>query len=133
VSVFISRKTQRLYVRRSFQPVLETEITIADPDRPLGTHVFTAMERRAGDAGLRWTAVSLEGGGGAKGALDRIVVPQEAFDRIAGMVSPRSSLIVSDEEQSSETGKDTDFIVVLSGEPQGSLKTRRRGRMADVR
>lgn len=133
VSVFVSRKTQRLYVRRSFQPVLESEVTIADPDRPLGTHVFTAMDRREGDARLRWTAVSLAGADGAKEALDRIVVPPDALDRIAAMVSARSSLIVSDEEQSAETGKDTDFIVVLSGEPQGSLKSRRRGRVADVR
>ena len=35
------------------------------------------------------------------------------------MVSPRSSLIVSDEGLSSETGNGTDFVVLLSGEPQG--------------
>jgi hypothetical protein len=40
--------------------------------------------------------------------------------------SPRSSLIISDEGLSSETGRGTDFIVLLSGEPQGSLKMRRR-------
>ena len=45
VSVLISRKTQRLYVRQAFKPVLESPVTIADPDRPIGTHVFTAAER----------------------------------------------------------------------------------------
>jgi hypothetical protein len=43
------------------------------------------------------------------------------------MVPPRSSLIISDEGLSAETGKDTEFVVILSGEPQGSLKLRRRG------
>jgi hypothetical protein len=33
---------------------------------------------------------------------------------------------VSDEALSSETGNNTEFVVVLSGEPQGSLKVRRR-------
>ncbi len=47
VSVFISRKTQRLYVRQAFQPILESPVTIRDADRPIGTHVFTAMERTA--------------------------------------------------------------------------------------
>jgi hypothetical protein len=42
------------------------------------------------------------------------------------MASPRSSLIISDEEVSSETGKGTDFVVLLSGEPQGGIKMRRR-------
>src|SRR6516225_7756085 len=45
VSVLISRKTQRLYVRQAFQPILEIPITIRDPDLPIGTHVFTALER----------------------------------------------------------------------------------------
>jgi hypothetical protein len=152
VSVFISRKTQRLYVRRAFQPAWESPVTILDSDRPLGTHVFTATERSDSATSMRWSAVTLEDGhaqapvvepqsrgrGGqaveatvtdqdsAKAALDRIVIPQDALDRIAEILSPRSSLIVSDEELSMETGKDTEFVVVLSGEPQGGIKSRRR-------
>ena len=68
--------------------------------------------------------------GSAKTALDRIVIPQEALDRIAGM-APRSSLIITDEALSSETGKGTDFVVLLSGEPQGGIKMRRRGPEAE--
>jgi hypothetical protein len=64
--------------------------------------------------------------GSAKAALDRIVIPQDALDRIDGMV-PRSSLIITDEALSSETGKGTDFVVLLSGEPQGGIKIRQRG------
>jgi hypothetical protein len=152
ISVLVSRKTQRLYVRQSFEPIFESPVTIADPDRPVGTHVFTAIGRLAGDDSLRWTVVSLGGGhptgtvsstgqprvsGGrdlepmvtdpenAKAALDRIVIPQDALDRIAA-ISPRSSLIVTDEALSAETGKGTDFVVLLSGEPQGGIKSRRR-------
>jgi hypothetical protein len=155
VSIFISRKTQRLYVRRAFQPIWESPVTILDADRALGSHVFTALEQTGSDMSMRWSAVTLDdgrprasvvepqsqGGGGrgravepkgselnnAKLALDRIVIPQDVLDRIARMLSPRSSLIVSDEELSAESGKDTEFVVVLSGEPQGSLKSRRRG------
>jgi len=151
VSVLISRKTQRLYVRQAFEPTFESLVTIADPDRPIGTHIFTAVERSSGDVNLRWTVVSLGGGrppGGepygrvregsdrdvepmptdpdsAKAALDRVVIPQEVLDRIAG-IAPRSSLIVTDEPLSSETGKGTDFVVLLSGDPQGGIKSRRR-------
>jgi len=64
---------------------------------------------------------------GAKAALDRITIPQDALDRIAGIASPRSSLIISDEALSPETGKGTEFVVLLSGEPQGGIKFRRRG------
>ncbi len=43
VSVFISLKTQRIYVRQGFEPLLEAPITVNDPGHRLGTHVFTAM------------------------------------------------------------------------------------------
>jgi hypothetical protein len=56
---------------------------------------------------------------GARNALQRLVIPQEALDHISGALLPGSSLIISDEGTSSETGKDTDFILFMSGEPQG--------------
>ncbi|KRR24091.1 hypothetical protein CQ14_15240 [Bradyrhizobium lablabi] len=162
VSVLISRKTQRLYIRQAFKPILESPVTIADPDRPIGTHVFTAAERATDDARLRWNVVSLDGGrphsataephsrahgsGGrdvepvpvpansdrARAALDRIAIPQDVLDRI-GNITPRSSLIVTDEAPSSEIGKGTEFVVLLSGEPQGGIKRRRRSPGSEVR
>src|SRR5262245_38610582 len=67
-SVFISRKSQRLYVRRAFQPILEYPVTIMNADRPIGTHVFTAMEQTSG-ADLRWSVVSLGSGRPQPGAV----------------------------------------------------------------
>jgi hypothetical protein len=124
VSVFISRKTQKLYVRRGFEPVLESPVSIREPDQPIGTHSFTAMART--DSGLRWTVVTINDGSDAKTALDRIAIPQEVLDRIGPTASPRSSLIISDEPLSRETGKGTDFVAVLSNEPQGGLAMRRK-------
>jgi hypothetical protein len=148
VSVLISRKTQRLYVRQAFEPISESPVTIRDADRPIGTHIFTAIERANGETDMRWNVVSLESKRprgsavepkngaradqgrdvdptGAKSALDRIVIPQDVLDHL-GTIAPRSSLIVTDEGLSSETGKGTDFVVLLSGEPQGGIKIRRR-------
>ena len=128
VSVLISRKTQRLYVRQAFEPVLESPVTILEPDRPIGTHVFTAMERTDSDNNMRWSVVSLNDN--ARAALDRIVIPQDVLDRIAG-IAAGSSLIVTDEALSSETGKGTDFVVLLSGQPQGGIKSRQRSPESD--
>jgi len=124
VSVFISRKTQKLYVRRGFEPVLDSPVTIRDADRAIGTHVFTAVGRT--DTGLRWSAVTLNDLTDASSALDRIVIPQDVLDRISPTASPRSSLIISDEALSPETGKGTEFVAVLSNEPQGGLAMRKR-------
>jgi hypothetical protein len=156
VSVLISRKTQRLYVRQGFEPLFDAPITLSDADRPIGTYVFTASAREGDADNVRWNVVALEGSQGhgaieprsssgrrgrdaepvtheatareaddAKAALDRISIPQAVLDRIPGIV-PRSSVIVTDEAPSTETGKGTDFVVVLSDEPQGGIKFRHR-------
>ena len=44
ISIFVSLKTQRLYVRQALEPVLEGPVTIRDPDMAIGTHIFTAMD-----------------------------------------------------------------------------------------
>ncbi len=123
VSVFISRKTNKLYVRRGFASTIEVPITIRDPDKPIGTHIFTAMARA--DNGLRWTAVTIDNGDDAKDALDRISIPKDVLDRIAPTASPRSSIIVSDEPPNREQNYRTEFVVVLNNQPQGGLAIRK--------
>jgi hypothetical protein len=46
------------------------------------------------------------------------------LDRIAPTALPRSSIIVSDEPLSRETNYRTEFVAVLSNEPQGGFVTR---------
>ena len=62
IAIFISRKEKKIYVRQDFAPLFQAPVTIADPDKALGTHVFTAMEFVGDDhATLRWNVVSLPG------------------------------------------------------------------------
>ncbi len=132
ISVLISRKDSRLFVRQGFEPVLEVPITIAQPDQPLGTHVYTAMSVASGAKALSWQVVSItehgddddprpakrtrraqqpRGDGAALTALDRVEFPAEALAVIADRVKPGSSLIISDESTSQYFGNGTDFTV----------------------
>ena len=139
VSIFISRATQKLYVRRDthkripdggerYDTSQEFPVTIKDPDKPIGTHIFTAVARDGGGTGggLRWTEVSIDNGDSAKDALDRITFPQEVLDRIAPTALPLSSITISDEPLSSETNYRTEFVVVLNNQPQGGFENRAR-------
>ncbi len=142
ISLFVSRRLGKLFVRKGFAPVFETPITIAHPEVPLGTHLFTASRPANEGGNIRWLAVSLgyDRAPGAsahtkrKGrsahdeqqmpstanslrqaaveALDRIEIPPEALERITPLVTPGASLLISDQGLGSETGRDTDFIVV---------------------
>jgi L,D-transpeptidase catalytic domain len=140
ISVFVSRKTGRLYVRQNYQPLFDVPVAIRDPDRPLGTHVFTALDVDKDGKTMRWSVVSVPSEAapraevqthrgrrsrlereeiveqralpGAGDALNRIEMPAEAVERISEMMRPGSSLIISDQPMSGETGRDTDFIIL---------------------
>jgi len=153
VSIFISLKTQKLYVRQGTEPVLEMPVAIRNPDKAIGTHIFTAVDYAKGGDDIRWTVVSLgekpqsdDASGrrsrldrqtdqtspavttdakAAVAALDRVTIPDEVANRFSQSVWVRSSLIISDEDLNKETGSATDFIVVSSTDPQGGLMMRK--------
>lgn len=120
VSVLISRKDQRLYVRQGFEPLLEVPVTIVEADLPIGTHVYTAMGYSDGLTKLDWSVMSLPPRDSDKQsratlsaaeALDRIQIPEEAHAAIAERMKPGSSIIISDDGASQHTGEATDFTV----------------------
>lgn len=139
VEVFVSRKEAKLYVRQGFAPLFDAAVTIAEPDKPWGTHVFTVTEIK--DDKASWTALTIPSGytkrpdrrGGklsakeaerrekraadlanaptAAQALERFDLPKDTIDRISELLAPGSALIVSDNALSDETGLETGFIV----------------------
>jgi hypothetical protein len=139
VAVFVSRKEKKVFVRQGFVPLFELPVAIDDPDQPLGTHVFTAAEVTGDGSGMRWNLMTVpidqsvpvehrhsrgrskeppkpvvhaKPPSTAAQALDRIHLPQQAVDRIAELLVPGSSLVVSDEGLGRETGRGTEFIVL---------------------
>jgi hypothetical protein len=141
ISVFVSRKLSKLFVRQGFTPLFDVPVKIQNPEEPLGTHVLTVMEFQKEGAAIRWTVVSMPeklfrtSGDSIKGrkaptkriietsppmplpdkanaALNRVEISQDVVERISQLLTPGSSLIISDYGISDETGKDTDFIVV---------------------
>ncbi|WP_208072444.1 L,D-transpeptidase [Bradyrhizobium barranii] len=137
ISVFVSRKLSKLFVRQGFSPLFDVAVKIENPEEPLGTHVFTAMEFQSEGAAIRWTVVSIPdefpriedatkereapvkqtalsvpSPDKANAVLNRIEIPRDTVERISKLLTPASSLIISDDGFSHETGKDTDFIVV---------------------
>lgn len=65
VTIFVSRQTGRVYVRQAFHPVMEAPVAIKDPEEPLGTHVFSALEAEEDDgASVKWLGLTVETPGG---------------------------------------------------------------------
>lgn len=62
IAVFISRQTKKLYARQGYAPILEMPVEIVEPDKPLGTHVYTAMSVEPSSKVVNWTVWSMPTG-----------------------------------------------------------------------
>lgn len=141
ITVVISRKTGKLHVRQGFDDVLNAPVGIAAGEHPLGTHVLLATGYNADQTDLVWSgltaarsaprAVASDGARSSgrrataepvppagrappqtiAAALERIEIAPEVRERLAELVKPGSTLIVTDEGLGNETGKFTDLIV----------------------
>ena len=141
ISIFISRKNKRLYVRQATQHLFDMPITIRDSERPLGTHLFIATHAGDDGASLHWVGLtppaaievkhrrhsSRRGRAiepedetpslkqlpeAASAALDRIELPPEAVQRIAERAWVGATLIISDVGMSGEGRYPMDFMIL---------------------
>jgi hypothetical protein len=139
VSILVSRKDKRIYIRQGLAPVLDAPATIRDPEMPLGTHVYIASSLQNGGQSLGWSVVSMpssgvagEGQGSRRErekatrseplstpsspaqALERVEIPKEVSARISELLWTGSSLIISDQPLSDETSDvGTDIVVTM--------------------
>src|SRR5262249_54402866 len=62
ISILVSRKSNKLFVRQGSKYLFDTPVTIRDPEQAIGTHLFTLMRSPLGDASFRWTVMSIPEG-----------------------------------------------------------------------
>ncbi len=116
VSVFISGKERKLFIRQGFEPAYESPVEIGAGVQ-LGAHLFTAMAVDPRSGAVRWSRVSLPVKGAATAnaaeALEQIRIPEEARIEVGRRLSAGASLLISDQGLGRETGKTaTDFILL---------------------
>ena len=143
LSILVSKKNQRIYVRQGLAPLFDAPASVRDPETPLGSHLYIATAVEGDGTSLKWSAVSIparfagERGepqlkmasvgeevvatpklygspSSAADALERIEIAQDVRDRIAERLWTGASLIISDQPPSGETGPvGTDLTVKL--------------------
>lgn len=139
ISMLISKKERRIYVRQGLAPLFDAPIEIREPKTPLGSHLYIATAASEDGAGLKWHVVSMPArigddlGEGRKTAsaetgaswnlrtstspteaLERVEIPKDVRDRIGERLWTGASLIISDQPVSSETGAvGTDLTIKL--------------------
>ena len=110
VSVLVSRHDARILLMRNGIEIGRARIDVADPSRPLGSHVFVAQEgyldkTHVGASDLRlhrWAAMPLEGGqaDGAPTAyadvIRRIRIPSPFLREAYNLFVPGTTMVITD-------------------------------------
>jgi len=107
-------RTGHIYVRQGFRDLFDAPVRITRPEEALGTHIYTAMQFHPLDDQVQWVGVTAEASPvtGLTEALDRIEIPSHLKRQISDMLTPGTSVTISDNGISDETNVGTDFIVL---------------------
>ncbi len=100
-----------LFVRQERGRVFDAPMSYKNPDEPLGTHLYTALNFAPGDTKARWMTVTLVDTG--HDPLDRIEIPDDLREKISERLTPGSSLIIADTAINTQgLPKGGDFVVL---------------------
>ncbi len=121
-----------LFVRQEFGRVFDAPVSFRDPETPLGTHLYTALNFAPGETSARWVTVSLQGDDGSS-ALDRLEIPKDLRQKISERLTPGSSLIIGDTALNSATlPKGADFLVWAKDTPAKITSASAEGDVSDT-
>lgn len=103
-----------IYVKQDRRRIFDAPIMIAESDKPLGTHLFTVANFGVEDKEADWQVISDSEDNDAAAALDRITLHHDVRERLEKLLTPGSSVIITDRGMSPETNEFTDFVVVTN-------------------
>ena len=126
-----------LYVRQDYDDVFELPVSFRNPEEPLGTHVYIALNFAPGDTKIRWVTLDVTDGAGPAVPLDRLEISEDVRQKISERLTPGSTFIVADTSiNSAGLPKGGDFVVLARStgakismtdeEPVARPKPRRR-------
>ena len=122
----------QLLVRRDFEPLLDSPVSISSPEIALGTHFIEAwnVKRRAGK--VDWFSLTLDNqlpestkkrlgitvdlnnqsSDNTSDVINRIQIPDDIRLRLETLLADGSSMTITDYSHQQETGENTDFITI---------------------
>lgn len=123
-------------IRQRARDIFAAPVGLAEPERPLGTHLYTVVQLDPATGHAAWNGMTIKARGRLPGGsnrptaartagkaaatqpvtmgrvLDRVTMPAHVRMHIEDLLTPGSSLIITDGGHTRETGLDTDFIVL---------------------
>lgn len=118
-SLLVSGADKQVYGLKDGVILLQSPIGIAQPNRPLGSHVYILQGFDAGRKEFDWLAVGMGSGNESNvkqqqelAATTRLTIPPNAYAQIAQNLHPGSAFMLTDLPAHPETRTGTDFVIM---------------------
>ena len=120
-SILVSGADRKAYLMVDGEVTFETSINVFDPDKPLGTHLFSLIGPSADGYSLKWQAYGLGGQPQDGIAVDvwssSVLARIEYLDgpgvrHVANTLHPGTTMVITDLAASPETRSAPDFTVI---------------------
>ena len=118
-SVVVSGADRKSYLLKDGEIVNQKTITVANPDKPLGTHVLVLKTLEGKHP--TWNSVSIRHadstaavGGTDRENLDRITFDPAFVEQVLGSMHPGMMLMITDLAADPETRSERDFVILTS-------------------
>jgi L,D-transpeptidase catalytic domain len=124
-SILVSGADRKAYLTVDGEIRYQTSIEIADPDRPLGNHLYSLLGPHPGGKGFRWSAFGFGGQPDSGMSFDRWndetlgrikVADPDAANRILATLRPGTTMVITDFAAGPETRTGPDFTVIVEDE-----------------
>ncbi len=113
-SILVSSADKSIYVMQNGEIVAEGKATIANPSKPLGSHVFVLQ--KGDENGFTWQASGFSTGRGAvkpnTSVVERITPPQNVLDAIHERMKPGMVFVTTDRPATADTRTGQNFVVM---------------------
>ncbi|MCP4379934.1 MAG: L,D-transpeptidase [Hyphomicrobiales bacterium] len=119
-AILISSVDQRIIVMDDGEIVAEGAATIAEPDKPLGHHVFVLSDVNAADRQLHWHTIGFGAGVDAQveqaelTTIQRVRGDHEVIEAIRTRMHAGTIMVTVDQSLHEDTRTDTDFVVITT-------------------
>jgi hypothetical protein len=121
MSVLVSAADRKAYLIVDGEAAFETPISVVDPDKPIGTHLFSLIGPSPDGHALQWSAFGL-GGHPQDGVVvdlwsSSVLARIDYLDgagvrRVAATLHPGTTMVITDLAASPETRTAPDFTVI---------------------
>ena len=120
-SILVSRADKSIFVLQNGEIVAQGTVTIANPGKPLGSHVF--ILQKGDERGFTWVASGFVSGHRPRAAkpdtsvVERITPPQDVQDAINQRMKPGMVFVTTDLAATPDTRTDKKFKVMDADAP----------------